>query len=329
MKKVFLSLFVAMLATVAVQAQQIAVVTGSTTKMCQTLKDAIEASSDGSVIYLPGGGFQIGDTVKITNQVTIMGIGHKANSENADGNTVISGNLFFNEGSSGSAVMGCYISGNVVIGEDESSVNSIHIKYCNLNSVQVKNSNCWDLEVNQNYIRNVSDFRGNNATITNNILHSICDVNGGLIANNLVLSWAEYRAGQYGLGYSYDVYSEALIAYNTTVKNNIFIKNRFHGSGMITSSNMLSGTWGDECVNIGNTDWDGVFVKYNGGSITPASDFHFKEAFQQYSNIGIYGGTGFKDDAMPPAPYIVEKEIPEQTDASGKLAIKIRVKASE
>ena len=32
---------------------------------------------------------------------------------------------------------------------------------------------------------------------------------------------------------------------------------------------------------------------------------------------------------MAPLPYIVAKDIPEQTDAEGKLNIKIRVKASE
>ena len=80
-------------------AQQIAVVskTGTTT-VCQTLKEAIEGATPGSVIYLPGGGFQIGDTVKIITKLSIVGLGYKANSVNVDGNTVISGNLFFDGG---------------------------------------------------------------------------------------------------------------------------------------------------------------------------------------------------------------------------------------
>lgn len=141
MKKI-LSVVVALVATMSVSAQRIVVVTGSNTKTCQTLKDAIDGSSNGSVIYLPGGGFQIHDSVKITKRVTIMGIGHKALSENADGNTVISGNLWFNAGSSGSAVMGCYISGDVNIGDGDASIHNVFVKYCNLNSVQVKNNTC-------------------------------------------------------------------------------------------------------------------------------------------------------------------------------------------
>lgn len=104
MKKIFLILVVALMATVNASAQQIAVVTGSATQVCQTLKEAIECAQDGSVIYLPGGGFAIHDSVKINKQLTIMGISHKANSDNADGCTKILGNLFFNEGSSNSAI---------------------------------------------------------------------------------------------------------------------------------------------------------------------------------------------------------------------------------
>ena len=141
MKKI-LSVVVALVATMSVSAQRIVVVTGSNTKTCQTLKDAIDGSSNGSVIYLPGGGFQIHDSVKITKRVTIMGIGHKALSENADGNTVLSGNLWFNAGSSGSAVMGCYISGNINIGNDKSSVNNVFINYCNLNGIDQNNNTC-------------------------------------------------------------------------------------------------------------------------------------------------------------------------------------------
>ena len=330
MKRTIISMFVALLATVSVQAQQIAVVSGSTTTMYQTLAEAIGGATDGCTIYLPGGGFQIADDVKITKQVTIIGIGHKANSENADGNTVISGNLFFNEGSSGSAVMGCYISGDVNIGTDTEAENNIIIKYCNLKSIQVKNKACTGLIVNQCYVRTTPNFGGTNANVTNNILHSICDINGGVISNNIVLSSGEYRRGQYGLSGSYDLYSRAIIASNSTITNNIVChKSPLHGNDCIASSNMVISNFGDECINIGSSTWGDVFINYNNGSVTPASDFHFKEAFQQYSNIGIYGGTGFSDSGMAPVPFIEAKSIPDKTDAAGMLKIKIRVKASE
>ncbi len=84
-------------------------------------------------------------------------------------------------------------------------------------------------------------------------------------------------------------------------------------------------SWGEDCVTV--TDWSEVFVNDRG--ITPYSDYHFKEAYKQYSDKGIYGGTGFSDSALPPVPYIVSKSIPQQTDASGKLRIRVAVKAGE
>ena len=51
------------------------------------------------------------------------------------------------------------------------------------------------------------------------------------------------------------------------------------------------------------------------------------------TQIGIYGGNGkteqdnFDDEALAPIPRIISKEIPEQTDAEGKLNIKITVKS--
>ena len=147
-KRILLAAIAAIMGTAVSVAQQIAVVSESgTTDVYQTLTEAIEGASNGSVIYLPGGGFQIHDSVKITKRLSIIGIGHKAKNENVDGNTTISGNLFFNGGASNSSVIGCYISGNVNIGENE-AVNNVTVKLCNLNAVNVKNINCTGTLIN-------------------------------------------------------------------------------------------------------------------------------------------------------------------------------------
>lgn len=318
MKRVILGMFVAIMGMATGYAQQIAVVTGSSTRTYQTLKQAIEGASNGSVIYLPGGGFQIGDTVKITKRVTIMGIGHKPQSENADGNTVISGNLFFNEGSSNSAVLGCYISGNVIIGEGGSSVNNILVKYCNLNAMDVRNNTCTGIVINQNYIRNTSVFNNSNVTIKNNVLHSVGRIHGGIISNNILTSFRYEPSGA-------DVALRNVE--NSTISYNIILDSRIHtGSNCTVYGNMARSNFGDDCVACA-ADANDLFQKYLG--ITPASIFAFQEQFEANSNIGIYGGTGFSDGALPPVPYVVEKMIPEQTDASGKLNIRLKVKASE
>ena len=314
MKRTIISMFVALLATITVQAQQIAVVSSDGTKMYQTLAEAIGGATDGCTIYLPGGGFQIADDVKITKQVTIIGVGHKSQSENADGNTVISGNLFFNEGSSGSAVMGCYISGNVNIGADEKSVNNILVRYCNLNAFTVKSNLCTGTEINQNYIR--STCNGNNAAVEviNNVIVQLRNVSGGIVRNNI---FPTHLSGSS---------LESIVS--STISDNIIYEGVSAPSGSVGSNNIfVIGPFGDDKVIVSQETWGKLFVKNSG--ITPASDFHFTEEYQKYSGIGIYGGTGFSDSGMAPVPFIEAKDIPDKTDAAGMLKIKIRVKASE
>lgn len=331
---VFFSLFMVMGAFVAMHAQQISVVSpnGSTT-LHRTFQKAIEGATNGSVIYLPGGGFTIDDSVKITKKLTIIGIGNNVSGGNADGATIISGNLWFNEGSSGSAVMACYITGDVNIGEGGASVNDVLIRYCDLNSVQVHNSTCQETVVNQNHTRNLSSFGNSNSKITNNIIHSIWNLDGGHMSNNVIY--------EYGYRYvnGWHTYHCIHVVNNSIITNNIIIPYQTASGGnwgrspISTSCNNNSTDTNMSIINYGNNpiypsdsgtpSWEDIFVK-NG------SDYHFKEVYKAYeSKVGIYSGTGFKDDGLAPVPYIVAKSIPEQTDAEGKLNIKIRVKAGE
>ena len=336
-------MFVALLAIVTVQAQQIAVVSGDETTMYQTLAEAIEGAKSGSTIYLPGGGFQIADNVTIKKQLTIIGIGHKPNGDNADGNTNVSGNITFDEGSSGSSVMGCYISGTVNVGYAHNgekyvpvnNVNNIIIKYCNINNLSVSNNTCTGTIINQNYIRNDLSFNNSEGYLTNNVLKYIKNIKGGNVSNNVICGSVHIRS-----------YDYVIIAENSTIKFNVIlnplnlcISPEYNANHVYNCSdcqifgNMIRGVndnSDEQPINVGDTDWKEVFEDYNGGKISPASKFKFTEKYQEYSNIGIYGGnTKFSDSGMAPVPFIEAKDIPDKTDAEGKLNIKIRVKASE
>lgn len=318
MKKFLLSLFVALIAISSVQAQQISVVSpGGATTLHRTFQQAIEGADPGSIIYLPGGGFNLPDNVKITKKLTIIGIGHYVKGGNVDGVTTISGNLWFNEGSSGSAVMGCYITGDVNIGDGGASVNDILIRYCNLNCVRVKNSTCLETRINQNYLRSISWFSGANAIVTNNIIHSIYDLDNGKIANNILAAVTYQIVGT--------IWGTTTLhgCDQTQIINNIVLPSGFlHACYNCEVSGNLASD--------GTTKWDDYFVNYNKGAISPASDFHFNTANKQYENqVGIYAGTGFNDQQMAPVPFIVAKHVDEQTDSSGKLNVKIRVKAGQ
>lgn len=325
MKKLCLSLIIALVAMATAKAQQIAVVSenGETT-MYQTLANAVSGASSGSTIYLPGGGFNIGG-LAINKKVTIIGVGHKPNSKNPDGNTTLSGNLFFMSGSQGCALMGCYVAGTVYVGYSASATtsttNNILIRYCNVGGVRVS-SLCHGIIFNQNYIRGTADCNYTDVTFTNNVMHSIFCLKGGIVSNNVILG-------------SYNSYPLNNVD-NTTIANNVIgYCDKDRGPGGSTncaiSGNMYQGDFGDDCIDMSDVKWEDVFEDYNDGKISPSSNFHFTEKYQEYENeCGIYAGsTKFKDDGMAPVPYIVAKSIPEQTDATGKLTIKVRVKAGE
>ena len=333
MKRILSLIAVTLITFTAATAQRISVVTESgATSIYRTLQQAIEGADPGSTIYLPGGGFSIADNVKITKKLTIIGIGHKSDNENADGSTIISGNLWFNENSSGSAVMACYITGDVNIGEGDAAVNDVTIRFCNLNSVQVLNSTCQETVVNQCYLRNPSAFAWSNAQVTNSIVHSVRQMDGGWLNNNMFLS--RYSINDYD--------SNCIEANNSQIRNNIVIPYYYTwnygrayahlllGSGNTIENNMTRvDTFGDNGIILGIDDWNDVFDNYNNGAISPASSFHFKGDYAQYEHqVGIYAGDGFNESQQAPVPSIVAKEIPQQTDAAGNLNIKIRVKAN-
>lgn len=288
MKQLLISLVAVLISMATLNAQQIAVVgpSGATTTYTKLI-DAIKAAAPNSTIYLPGGGFQVSADVKINKKITIIGTTHKANSTNSDGNTVISGNLQFTEGSSGSAVMGVYLHGNVKVGVD-GAANNILVRYCNVNAFEVSNGS-YGLKVNQSYIRSNTGFGDSNAEITNSVTNSISGLNGGKLQYNII-------AGGFDGGTT------------NSVLNNIF-SGGFNGD---MNRNNISG------------DFNTLFVKWDGVKTT--SDLHFKEDYEGRKDVGIYGGgTRFSENCLPPMPHIISKSVAERTDSKGMLKVQMTI----
>lgn len=304
MKRFFSFVLMAVVFAVSISAQQIAVVNGAgTTSVYYSLDEAINVAEDGSTVYIPGGGFKIGDDTKITKKLTIIGIGHKPNTDNVDGNTTISGSIRFAAGSDGSAIMGVYMPNDINIGVD-GKVKNILVRYCNASSIQVLSDSCTGIFVNQNYLRSNCSFGGSNATVTNNIIWGIQSITGGVVDNNII-----YDCSLHTGIYNYVYYSYAYIK-NSTVRNNISRYGNYECSGTLFQDN--------ESGALSN-----FFVKCDG--VSTNSDFHFKESYEGNRDCGIYAGTGFSDDCLPPMPRIVSKNIAEQTDAQGKLKVQVSV----
>lgn len=324
-------LFVAaLLATIAVKAQNIAVVSpNNETDIYQTLDEAIGNAAEGSVIYLPGGGFTISNNTKITQRLTIMGVSHRGDTDNADGATIINGKLQFDRGSSGSAVIGAYISGNVEI----DSVQNITVRKCNAYSILVKNSGATGLVVNQCYLREDCDFGNCNARIENNIIDVAINVTGGIIRHNV---FTGTRAEYWGDGYWRSRQIGRI--YSSIIEDNFFL-NWSDGAAQIgncvISRNCIgTGSWGsdtDPYVLGEGVTWDDVFIKHKG--CTTSSDYSLKSTWgkgeaSDGTDIGIFGGSGFDPKALAPIPRIVSKKVDEQTDGTGRLHIEVTVKSN-
>jgi hypothetical protein len=335
-KKNFISGLIAIIAITTIgsaSAQQISVVSpAGATSVYTDLNLAITGAETGSTVYLSGGGFQVSDETKITKKLSIIGIGHKANNDNANGYTTVSGNLFFEGGSDNSVVMGVYLSGNVNIATSETAVNNFLLRYCNINSVQVKNSACQNILVNQNYIRSTSHGSNSACSFTNNVLHSLRNINGGVIDHNIVRNSISHRyddcIGCGGISCSHVF----LCVSNSQITNNILIDPSGLAGDGIVSNNVLKSVWGENSLQV--SDWSEVF-EYEGTDypISANTNFHIKAgqaaltAATDGGEVGIYGGTGFSDKALPPGPRIVSKKVAEQTDENGNLHVEIQVSA--
>jgi hypothetical protein len=314
MKKVLIS-FVAVMATVAfINAQTVSVVSpSSVTTTYNNLQQAVDSAETGSILYLSGGMFGGATTTKT---LTVIGVGSRHNTQNTDGNTTIGGSFTFSgDDASNSAIMGVYLQGNINL---NAGVNNVLVRYCNVGSLVTSGGSNY-CTVNQNIIRvGISANNWHNyITVTNNIIgDDIEHISNGVIEHNIMLDLGRIN----------------IVAYvnNSTFKNNIIKSSGWNNcNGSTITDNISNDSIGANCTKL---EWNNIFA---GG--TPPTNVDNLEDFDFHLNgnhtgtdgtaIGIYGGTGWSETALPPVPYIMQKRVSEQTDETGKLKIQVRVKA--
>ena len=338
-KKLFM-LIVAFVCAATMAAQNIAVVSpGGQTTLYNTFPEAVEGAEDGSVVYLPGGVSTTNDITVVDKKLTIFGVSHRADIDNVDGSTKIEGSLYFVKGASGSALMGVYLTGSVYFGKSEyesDTIRNVMLKYCNVGNIFAANNyKTSGLVVNQCYVRNTMfgqsgyDDINFDTEVTHCIIGIVEKIYGGLISNNIIIN---NRSGYY-------VYDQTFnVCKYSTIKNNIILfsydngmsSNAKNGNNYFDGNMFVDRDLGENCINLpAGTTIEDIFVN-PGPGISTMSDFHFKDAYKQYENqVGIYAGTGFNDKQLAPVPYIIAKQVDDQTDAQGKLNIRVRVKAGD
>ena len=123
---------------------------------------------------------------------------------------------------------------------------------------------------------------------------------------------------------------------SSTITNNFILSggSSFHSGDNCFASNNCRGTasWGENPIVLAEgAKWEDIFVSNKGVNIY--SDYHLKTGVKldkglDGTDIGIYGGSGFSDQALAPIPRIVSKKVDEMTDGTGRLRIEVTVKAN-
>lgn len=313
-------------AVATLNAQEISVVSKSgETTIFSDINSAIYNAKAESTIYLPAGAFTIDEARNgpgiITKKLTLIGVGHRSDDTNPIGSTVIIGNIYLDEGSSGSALIGLYVTGNVNISASMSTLyygyaNDILVRFCNIGNIRVYNQNCKSILINQNYIRGLMNAGGSAIKLSNNIINQVINITGGTMDHNVV----------------YNLFENI---YHSTIVNNIFVNTaspQYISNNQIYN-NIYSNTNHSNILGqnyLIPSSWDDVFVGPDNG-IDPSSNFKLKGNFGKNAgtdgtDIGIYGGTGFEDSASLKMPRIIKKETANQTDEDGMLKVNIQVK---
>lgn len=336
MKKLIILIFAITAAATVAHAQEIAVqAADGSVATYNNLDKAILGAPAGATIYLPAGNLTINDSVIITKKLTIIGVGYK--TTNQGGSTLIGGNFHYDQGSDGSSLMGVYLTGEVRLAFN-GAINNFLLRFCNVNQLIIGSG--WNLSnnifINQNIIRAsiyntfcsywYSCFFGP-IHITNNIIgDDLNGVNGGIVDHNIFLNLGSTRI----LG-NKDVYGYYIK--NTTFSNNVFYfsnDNLFENASCLFQNNIGVADLATDLAN--NDELNKIFVN---GTGKIDGDYHIKDGMTgkgggtDGTDVGIYGGSGFSDEALAPIPRIVSKSIPNQTDASGNLNISIKVRAAQ
>lgn len=298
MKKILFLILSIVLMTQAnnVQAQKITVEQANgSVSFFQDLNKAILAASDGASIYLSAGNYMLNDSVKISKRINLFGVGY--NSKTEGGISFIHGNIHLNTGSDESVIMGVYVQGNINIGND-GSVHNILIKYCKIAGSIGGNSSYKHTGININQC-NVRRIHGGGSPfiITNCIISNyIYAVNGGKISHNTLL----YNSNTYNIDN----------CFNSIIEDNICFR------GISGTSELIKNNFGRDGV---------TFVDAANEDYRLTDDSQGKNAALDGTDVGAYGGSGFNPMGSSPAPRVVLKSIPSETDADGNLKIRIKV----
>lgn len=326
--------------------------TGVTCMPYYNLDTAIYYANNGDYIYLPGGVLNL--SIPINKEIHIYGAGADLDSSLATGNTIINGNLWFQDTTSFSTFEGFKLNGSVcnnstspkiinttfkriyINGINTFYTNSPYVVYNNLAFENCAFINCYIEE----QISNINSTLNNNL-FSNSLLRPL-NACSNLTIRNCIFLGDFYNSCSLGGNTIYN-------CNNMIIKNSIFIQpagfqNNYPCGGGSSPFNIYSNN---------NLLLDGsasiVYSLFQGNLISncnstflygcPTYPYNIDSMFklQPTSNginagddatdIGIFGGAfPWKEGSVPSNPHIYHKLINGTTNINGDLPVNIKAR---
>ncbi len=354
MKKILFT-FIIGLYVINAQAQNlIAVEHNGTSSFYTNIDTAFMNAVDADNIYLPGGYISsLSGTLKIGKNLNIYGAGCNSDSSASIGNTIISNPIEVLPTASGGMITGIYSNNSLYVHD---TVSNFTISRCYINSnITIGGSSQYIPASNISIIESIitGDVIGAcsstkypiNVVVQNSFIgnasncFSSTNYNNwlGLTCKNCILSGTSYC--NYNCTYTLQYITES------SFENCVFIDNYNGGYGFNSAYNTFKNCMfkgGSPSVSsnsvyncIFNQNIDSIFIKFQGSNTYDIkNNYHLKSNSPAKNagidglDIGLYGGSfPWKEGGIPINPHIQTQYIKSSTDNSGKLPVKINVKA--
>lgn len=345
MKKLILAFVLIISISFSYAQKVVAVLNGTTWTFYEDFSPALRAAPAGSIIYVPGGTFDLGGSDTINKPITIIGVGHYPDSTVATQRTLLNGAIYFSAGGNNVYICGLEIGGSMKA--VSGSVYNINVNRCKFGDIYIGEStgSIFNLNIIESVfdviIDNTSGIK--NVIIEKSILRYLYSVDNVVVKNSCIIGY--YVSGSIIDGpivFIEDGYFENNIIINwaddSTITNtnnvnhpNIFYNNVMSGRplslysplGTIRLNNIYFATLANTFVSVGSP------FTYN-------YDYHLlststgKNAGTDGTDIGFYGGAyPYKEGAVPPNPHISTKSISPTSAANGTLPVNIKVVAQD
>lgn len=311
-------------------------------------QEAYAAAENGAVITLSSGKFN--DVATISKQITV--IGAYAFDATSSETTILGSTWVANHNVK---IEGIYFSGTVTLGTSSlTSITNCTLKRCWIQTSLVGSYKHENTLVDQCVIKQEQAMaKSLNYCIKNSTIGYFAEMNSttnlAYITNCVVWNWVRFYYVSSSSGYQensnykrpYAIYKNNYLgmykdeAAGRTIAlsspsefyNNLFcqtyMKQDYQDSEPYSFLKYISITYGTGCVHEGNVKGDQKFNKYFEYPAHPID----APLGSDGTAVGPYGGTGFAE--YPAIPRITSKTIDSNSDAEGKINVKITVKAEQ